>query len=65
MLNPPDVGSMKQCFINGLPDDLVESILKYRPMNVEMASAEDIIEAAQQVEAARQYMSLRNSSSSS
>jgi Zinc knuckle len=59
MLNPPDRGTLKRQFLNGLPQDIVEATLKSRSINIELASPDEIIEAIRQMEATLHYISHR------
>jgi hypothetical protein len=56
MIHPPDRGTMKRQFLNGLPHDIVEATLKSRPINIEMASPDEIIDAIRQMEATIYYI---------
>jgi hypothetical protein len=57
MINPPDEGTMKCKFLNSLPHDMVEVTLKSRPINIELAMPNELIEAIQQMEATLHYIS--------
>jgi hypothetical protein len=57
MVSPPDNASIKRRFVDHLPDELVKTMCHTRGVNVETATAEQVIEAAQQVEAAEYYLS--------
>jgi hypothetical protein len=59
MLTPPDPGTMKRQFLNGLPHEMVEAIVKTRAISVELSSVEDIIDASRQVEASLHYLQQR------
>jgi hypothetical protein len=56
MLHPSDQGTMKRQFLNGLPSEVVELTLKSQPLNVEMVSVEEIIDAICQMEATLHYI---------
>ena len=65
MISPPDQGTMKRRFLNGLPHDIVETTLKSRAINIEMASPDEIIEAIRQMEATLHYIQGRKRSEGS
>ena len=55
----PDQGTLKRRFVDGLPHELIETVLKSRDLSVELAPVETIIEAARQVEGNLHYLSNR------
>jgi hypothetical protein len=59
MINPPDEGTMKRKFLNGLPHEMVEATLKSRPINIELATPDELIEAIRQMEATLHYIGSR------
>jgi hypothetical protein len=56
MLTPPDLGMMKRQFLNGLPHEMVEAIMKMHTISVELSSVKDIIDASCQVEASLHHL---------
>jgi hypothetical protein len=59
MINPPDEGTLKRKFLNGLPHEMVEATLKSRPINIELATPDELIEAIRQMEATLHYIGSR------
>ena len=59
MVNPPDEGTLKRKFLAGLPHEMVDATLKSRPINIELATPDELIEAIRQMEATLHYLGSR------
>jgi hypothetical protein len=58
MVNPLDKGTMKHQFLNGLPQEVVEAMLKSCLINIQLATPNEIIEAIQQMKATLHYINM-------
>jgi hypothetical protein len=62
MIHPPDRGTMKRRFLKGLPNEILETTLKSRPINVELVTPDELIESIRQMEATLHYLQSRKRS---